>query len=52
MRKKMVKDNSQGAKVDNFKFWTQLLTRKRKKKKNIGTLYLFHQFFFFSFYIV
>ena len=53
MRKKIVKENSQGAKVDNFKFWIQLLTRKRtKKKKNIGALYLFHQFFFFPFYIV
>ena len=44
MRKKMVKKNSQGAKVDNIKFWIQLLTRKRKKKKQKkeGTLYLFH----------
>ena len=33
MRKKMVKENSQGAKVDNIKFWIQLLTRKRKNKK-------------------
>ena len=33
MRKKMVKEISQGAKVDNFKFWIHLLTRKRKKKK-------------------
>ena len=33
MRKKMVKENSQGAKVDDFKFWIQLLSRKRKKKK-------------------
>ena len=33
MRKKRVNENSQGAKVDNFKFWIQLLTRKRKKKK-------------------
>ena len=40
----MVNENSQGAKVDNFKFWIQLLTRKRKnkKQKKQGTLYLFH----------
>ena len=35
MRKKMVKENSLGAKVDNFKFWIQLLTRKRKPKNKI-----------------
>ena len=53
MRKKMVKENSQGAKVDNFKFWIHaVINQKTQKKKNIGTLYLFHQFFFFSFYIV
>ena len=32
MRKKMVKEISQGAEVDNIKFWIQLLIRKRKKK--------------------
>ena len=42
----MRKKNGQGelTKVYNFKFWIQLLTRKRKnqKQKKQRTLYLFH----------
>ena len=33
MRKKMVKENSQRAKVDNFKFWIHAVINQKTQKK-------------------
>ena len=49
MRKKMVKENSQGAKVDNFKFRIQLLSRKRKKNKKKTRHFISLPFILFPF---